>query len=157
MNLQPDQLADIVGNATAPAFLLAAVGMQLRVLNNRMARIVDRRQYLEQFEPSARNLEVRHELEVLAKRWRVMNRAILLSCLAAVCVAALIASLFLDNVMTTELSLVVAGLFSASMLCMVLSYLLFLDEIFLSIRKLKLTIRGSRHLPHQPRDLGSDA
>lgn len=147
MNLQPDQLADIVGNATTPAFLLAAVGMQLRVLNNRLTRIVDRRQKLESLVPAERTLEVRHELEVLDRRWRVINRAILLGGLAALCVAALIASLFLDNVMTTELSLVVAGLFSASMLCMVLSYLLFLDEIFVSIRKLKLTIRGSRHLP----------
>jgi hypothetical protein len=147
MDLTPDQLADIVRNATAPAFLLAAVGMQLRVLNNRMTRIVDRRQMLERLDADQRTPEARHELDVLGRRGRAMNRAILLCLLAAMCVAGLIASLFLDNVMTAELSAAVAGLFTASMACMVMSYLLFLDEIFLSMRKLKLTIRGSRHLP----------
>lgn len=146
MDLQPDQLAEIVRNATAPAFLLAAIGMQLRVLNNRMTRIVDRAQILEKLDTDQRTPEVRHELEVLARRGRAMQRAILLCGMASMFVAALVGSLFLDNVMTAELSALVAGLFTASMACMVLSYLLFLDEIFLSIRKLKLTIRGSRHL-----------
>ncbi len=147
MLLLPDQLADIVRDATAPAFLLMAVGMQMRVLQNRMTRIVERSQMLQALAPAERSPEVRHELEVLGKRARSMQRAILLSCMAAVFVAALVGSLFLDNVIAVQLSSLVAGLFTAAMACMVLSYLLFLDEIFLSIRKLKLTIRGSRQLP----------
>lgn len=150
MNMQPDQLADMVRSAATPAFLLAAVGMQVRVLNNRLNRIVDRQQVLEHsWAASLRPPAVRHELDVLLKRRHAIHRAILLCSLAAMCVAAMIASLFLDNVMTAGLSALVASLFTTAMVCMVLSYLLFLDEIFLSIRKLKLTIRGSRHLRDQ--------
>lgn len=150
MALQLDNFADIVQSAIAPAILLAAVLMQLRVLNNRLSRIVDRHRWL-RFNPAgpdapAMVAEQRHETEVLLQRRRAMNRAIFLCASAGLAVCCLIAVLFIDATLQAGLAALVAMLFVLGMACLVGSYLFFLEEIFLSMRKLKLTIRGSRHL-----------
>ncbi|MDB5798083.1 MAG: hypothetical protein JWP36_1985 [Paucimonas sp.] len=152
MDLQLDHLARIVGVATAPAFLLGAVAMQVRVLNNRLSRIVDRERWLRQQPPPeepARANEVAHEARVLQQRKRTIYRAILLCCLCALLVCCVIAALFIDDLLGADIDPLLAALFVSAMACMVGSYLFFLDEIFLSIRKLRLTIRGSRKLPPQ--------
>lgn len=152
MALQADSLPLMVSTAVAPALLLGAVVAQLRVLNNRLTRIVDRYRFVANQEilPSdlKRVTEARHELAVLNRRRYVIHRAIVLSCLCALLVCAAVASLFLHQILQERLAGLVAVFFITAMACMAASYLLFLDEIFLSIRKIKLTIRGSRHLPH---------
>ena len=151
MDLQLDNLGLIVQNAIAPAFLVGAVAMQLRVLNNRLVRIVDRQRWLlrqpaEATASAARAAEYRHEMEVLQLRQRAIQRAIFLCAACALLVCCVIAGMFLDDAFHAGMDALIAILFVGGMVCLVLSYLFFLDEIFLSIRKLRLTIRGSRRL-----------
>ncbi|WP_161993292.1 DUF2721 domain-containing protein [Lacisediminimonas profundi] len=155
MDLQADHLGTIVQNAIAPAFLLGAVAMQMRVLNNRLSRIVDRKRWLdwrpqEELSDPARATEYRHETDVLLRRRRAIYRAILSCGLCGLLMCCVITAMFLEDAFDAGagMNTLIAGLFVAAMASLVLSYLFFLDEIFLSIRKLKLTIRGSRQLPH---------
>lgn len=151
MDPQLDLLSKIVQNAIAPAFLLGAVAVQMRVLNNRLSRIVDRQRWLRQqpeeaFAGAVRGAEFRHETGVLLQRQRAIQRAILLAGICALLVCAVIVAMFVEDALDFGLESVVAILFIAGLASLVLSYLYFLGEIFLSIRKMKLTIRGSRHL-----------
>lgn len=148
MNLQLDNLGYIVQTAIAPALLIAAVGRHLRLLNNRLSRIVDRQRKLQHL-PAAdrpRTIARRHEMIVLRRRQRRINRAIYLAVCCALLVCCVILALFVDTTFRTRINVVSAALFVTAMGCLVLSYLYFLSEVLLSIRKLKLTIRGSRRL-----------
>ena len=144
IDLQAAHLGGIIKSATTPALLMAAVVLQLRVLNNRLSRIIDREQLVRAAGDSMARAEARHELEVLEQRQRAIQRAIFLCVSGALMVCLVIALLFAEDLLGADLPAALAFLFVAAMACLVLSYLLFLDEIFLSIRKMRLTIRGSR-------------
>jgi hypothetical protein len=151
MDQQLDLLGRIVQNTIAPAFLLGAVAMQMRVLNNRLSRIVDRQRWLMEHAgvmpgTAVPPAEHRHETGVLMQRQRAIQRAILLAGMCALLVCCVIVAMFVEDALDLGMGFLVAILFIAGLANLVLSYLFFLDEIFLSMRKLKLTIRGSRRL-----------
>ena len=148
MNLQLDNLGIIVQNAIAPALVIAAVAMHLRLLNNRLSRIVDRQRKLQHLPVADRPHAIarRHEMIVLRRRQRRIHRSIFLAAGCALLVCFVIVALFVDDVFRAQIDAISAVLFVTAMVCLVLSYLYFLGEVLLSIRKLKLTIRGSRRL-----------
>ena len=128
-------VARVIQLSVAPVFLLTALGTFLGVLSTRLGRIVDR----------ARVLTARHradppdadralELEVLAKRRKLVNLAITFGTTGALFVCVLIASAFIGSVVMVDTSHVIAGLFIAAMLAFIGALMVFLSEIFFSSR-----------------------
>ena len=136
-------IGQVIQLAVAPVFLLSGIGIILTVLTNRLARVIDRARRLEEAARSASGKpleEQRGELLVMAQRARLMNRAITLSTGSALLVAVVVVLLFLGALLDFNATLPVAGLFILAMLCLIWALLLFLREVFLAIKALKIGV-----------------
>jgi hypothetical protein len=146
MEIDLGNVGKLIELATTPSLLLIGVGTQLRVLTNRLARIVDRTLMLEErttVVPEKREREYQEELDVLYRRKRAIFRAIGLNSACALLMMVVIFALFIDDVTNVGLSGFIALLFIAGMLGQIASFLWFLHEILISDQALYLTIRQS--------------
>lgn len=137
--MNPDNVIDVtrlVQLAIAPVFLLTAVGTIIGVLSNRLGRVVDRSRTLEdrlrQLAPEGQKA-VRQELNVLARRVRLVYASITLAVICALFVGLLIAVAFVDAFVALDLSKFIGLLFIGAMLAFILSLMVFLREIFLAV------------------------
>ncbi len=140
---QIDTVVHFIQLAIAPVFLLTAIGSMLATMTNRIARIVDRARQLERDlagTPQARTPEHR-ELRLLARRARLINRAITLTVLSALLVCVSIGGLFLDAYWQRSLTTPVAWIFGASLIALIAGLGLFLREIYLSTATLRIGLR----------------
>ena len=136
-------IGHVIQLAVAPVFLLSGIGIILTVLTNRLARVIDRARRLEEAARSTSGQpleEQRVELRVMALRARLMNRAITLSTGSALLVALVVVLLFLSALLDFNATLPVAGLFILAMLSLIGALLLFLREVFLAIKALKIGV-----------------
>jgi hypothetical protein len=137
-------IAHVIQLAVAPVFLLTGVGAILSVLVNRLGRVVDRFRVLESIQPTAgdtANASVAAEMEVLKRRARMVHWAIGFCTSSALLVCMVIATLFVGSITEIETPGIIATLFIAAMLALVVGLLFFLREIALA--------KGSIHtVPH---------
>ena len=137
-------IAHVIQLAVAPVFLLTGVGAILSVLVNRLGRVVDRFRVLESIQPTAgdtANASVAAEMEVLERRARMVHWAIGFCTSSALLVCMVIATLFVGSITGIETPGIIATLFIAAMLALVVGLLCFLREIALA--------KGSIHtVPH---------
>lgn len=142
-------ISNIISLSITPAFLMLGVLLHLRVLNNRLDRITDRRETLEQRLSIGAGLRavLRHELGVLYRRADVIHRAVGFStgCLLLIC--AVVVTLFVDDALGLRLDSLIAFLFAASMLLLISSFSLFLHEIFIASHSMPST---ALHRARQP-------
>lgn len=123
----------VIQLAVAPVFLLSSLGTFLGVLSTRLGRIVDRARVLSE-QRAASDLSAL-ELDLLARRRRLVNRAITFATMAALLVCVLIASAFVGSVVTIDVSRAVAVLFVLAMCAFIVSLVTFLTEVLVSVRE----------------------
>lgn len=136
-------MGQVIQLAVAPVFLLSGIGVILTVLTNRLARVVDRARRLEDAARSSTGPDLeerRRELNVMATRARLMNRAITLGTLSALLVALVVVVLFLAAFLHFDAKVVVAALFVLAMLCLIGALLFFLREVFMAIAALRIGV-----------------
>jgi hypothetical protein len=127
--------------AIAPVFLLTGVATLLGVLSSRLGRTIDRGRVLEALlvTADARHIARMHdELAVLSRRAKIIYRAIALGVITALLICTVIAALFLSAFTRIDVTLVVAGVFIAAMAALISTLLLFLREVFLATRVLRI-------------------
>lgn len=137
-------IARLIQSAVAPVFLLSGVAATLGVLTNRLARIVDRARLLEdriENRPGAAP-SLHGDLEVLARRSRYINAAIMMSAFSALLVALVVISLFANAFFDAQLAASIAILFSGAMLCLIGAFGAFLLEVRIATAHLRFG--GSR-------------
>lgn len=137
-------IARTIQLAVAPVFLLSALGTILGVLSTRLGRIVDRARVLADRLaglPETAQGPPRDELELLARRRRLVNLAITSGTVAALLVCLLIASAFVGFMVRADFSIAVAALFVAAMAAFVVALLLFLREVLLAVGGLPIAPR----------------
>jgi hypothetical protein len=133
-------IAHAIQLAVAPVFLLSGIGAILAVTTNRLSRVIDRARTLESrllADPDERGL-LRAELSVLARRAKLVSRAIALCTMTALLICATIAVLFASAFLDFDATRAIALLFVAAMLTFFVGLLYFLREIFLAIRQLRI-------------------
>ena len=133
-------IAHAIQLAVAPVFLLSGIGAILAVTTNRLSRVIDRARSLEgrlSADPDERGL-LRDELTVLARRAKLVSRAIALCTLTALLICATIVVLFASAFLDLDASRTIALLFIAAMLTFFVGLLYFLREIFLAIKRLRI-------------------
>lgn len=127
-------IAHAIQLAVAPVFLLTGVAAILSVLTNRLARIIDRSRFLQSGSLSAveTNQAIQIELKSLRQRARLIHWAIGLctTCLLLIC--SVVAVLFLGSFFALNMPAVIASLFVAAMLCLIMALLNFICEIYLA-------------------------
>jgi hypothetical protein len=128
-------VAYIIQLAVAPVFLLTGIGAMLGVMTSRLTRVIDRARVLETrlegASPAAAGA-LQAELDVLARRARLIGRAITLCTTTALLVCTVIAVLFLSAFVRFDTSIPIAALFITAMTTFFLGLLWFLREIFLA-------------------------
>jgi hypothetical protein len=133
-------VAHVIQLAVAPVFLLSGVGVTLTVLTNRLARIIDRARVLEgrvSVLPTEAHPKEQWELQLLARRARLIHGAITLATTCSLLIAVMIAGLFIGAFLEVDLSRLIGGLFVISMLAFVGALSGFLREIYLATNTLR--------------------
>ncbi|HYM35345.1 MAG TPA: DUF2721 domain-containing protein [Steroidobacteraceae bacterium] len=126
--------------AVAPVFLLTGVGAALNVLASRLGRIIDRARIMEdQLTRAAPHIaaDMHTRLNMLSKRAKLINRAIVLSVLSGILVSLVVASLFVSAVLKIDLSLPVAIAFVSALLSLAFALIYFLREVFVATESLR--------------------
>lgn len=130
-----ESIAQVIQLSVAPVFLLAGVSAALNVLVGRLVRIVERARITEAHMKDASEVqskELHERLEVLAKRARLISRAIALSVLCAVLVPIVIVSLFVDVLFAVNLDIPIAVVFIISLMSLAIGLIYFLREVFVA-------------------------
>jgi len=134
-------ISKVIQLATAPVFLLTAIGTMLMVTTNRLGRITDRRRNLERVrvtvneETLPENVRAIHaELDNLALRAKLMDVAIILCTFSALLVCVVIAILFLGDILDLIFPCRLQLFLLTAMLFLVLGLLSFLSEIYVATR-----------------------
>jgi hypothetical protein len=139
-------IAHLIQLAIAPVFLLAGIGSILNVMAQRLARVVDRARALEadfaSFDMDQRQ-RASSELVLLDRRMRVVNHSISACTASALFVCLVVALLFVADLAAIRFGTAVALLFILAMLFLIVGLVLFLWEVRLAMRSIRIR---SEHL-----------
>jgi hypothetical protein len=147
MQILLGNVSSILQSTIAPALLLVGVGTHIRVLNHRLARIVDRRRVLEQQIASADaslSTSCVAQLDIVYRRMHLIHRAITLSTVCALLICLIITALFVTDLFDMPFEYSIAVLFVLSMMTLIGSFIYFLREIFFAINTLPIWLRRGR-------------
>ena len=142
IDLQTENVAKLIQLALGPVFLLSGVGITLSMLTARLARIVDRARTLEDRREAATDeakiAHIDEDLKFIVRRTRYINSAIALSTTAAFLTALTVTMLFASTFSPMNVGALIAGVFVASLACLSLSFLMFLIEVRIATRSLRI-------------------
>lgn len=137
--------------AIGPVILISGIGLLLLSMTNRLGRTVDRSRDLARECRGAKEadrMRAAGQLTVLMRRARIMRSAIAGASFSVLCAALLIIVLFVGALLHIEATAVlVATLFIACMTSLIASLLLFMSDVNLSLRALKLEIDATIDSP----------
>jgi hypothetical protein len=136
-----DAISHNIQLAVAPVFLLTGIASVLNVLTNRLGRVIDRARKVEAeiagYDPATRRRAAR-ELTILNRRMTAAHWAIGLCTLSALFVCIVVAILFVGDVIPGHVSQAVAPLFILVMVLLIAGLLLFLFEVQLATRSVRI-------------------
>lgn len=142
VDLQTENVAKLIQLALGPVFLLSGVGITLSMLTQRLARIVDRARTLEEQRERTTDAErLKHidkDLRVIWRRTRYINSAIALSTVSAFTTTLVVTLLFASEFTRMAVGGLIAVMFIASMLALSTSFIMFLIEVRIATRTLRI-------------------
>jgi len=143
-DLQTENVAKLIQLALGPVFLISGVGITLNMLTSRLARVVDRARTLESQRESTANdkklAAIDEDLRVIFRRARYINSAIALGTTSAFLTALVVTLLFASEFTPMSVGAVIAAMFVASMVCLSISFLLFLVEVRIATKALRIGV-----------------
>ena len=134
-------IAHLIQLSIGPVFLLAGIGAVLNVLTHRLARVVDRVRKLEEEFAGASTLRqqlARAELKRLGTRMKLAHWSITACTASALSVCLVVAIMFVGGVAELRMGQAIAGLFVLTMALIVAGLVLFLLEIRIASRTLRV-------------------
>lgn len=149
-------IAHIIQLSVAPVFLLAGIGSILNVMASRLGRVVDRARGIERDLEAAdagsdlqRLRRAQAELRTLDRRIQLAHGALSLCGGSAVFICLLVGLLFLADLMKFGIGRPVAVLFVLAMALVTAGLMLFLGEIYVAMRSVRVRtelLRADHHL-----------
>ncbi len=136
-------LIQILQASIAPVVLISGVGLVLLSMTNRLSRPIDRIRLLcaqLKDRPSQQGEDLKRQIEILYRRCRYLQAAIILATASITCVSILILSLFLIYITGCDLTRMAQWLFIAALSFLILSLGLFLRDIALGLHSVKIEI-----------------
>ena len=133
------RIAEIMQIAVTPVFLLAGIGALLNVMTVRLGRIKDRMRILQQalIKIQGKGIEILKEASrKLTNRSKLIYFSICTCTASALFVCFVIVALFMENFNKADFSLLIAYLFIACMIFLILSLLAFVSEVFIATRSI---------------------
>jgi chloramphenicol 3-O-phosphotransferase len=136
--LHVTDIARVVQQVIAPAFMLAGIGTFLSVMAQRLARIIDRaREVSYDSEDPDETADLAALRDQLAIRAKLIQRGIVMCTLAAIVICGLIALMFLDALVQPSLARVIAFVFIGVMGTVMVGLTYFLREVFVATASLR--------------------
>ncbi len=141
--MQINELISILQAAVGPVILISGAGLLLLSMTNRFARVLDRsRQAADALRGATPEEQKRWtaQLAILVRRARLLRATISFAVLSVLLAAILVIALFLTAFLHVKVVLLCAILFVTCLLSLIISLLLFLQDINLSLAALKLEL-----------------
>jgi hypothetical protein len=142
VDLQTENVAHLIQLALGPVFLISGVGITLSMLTARLARIVDRARTLEDRREATsdekRIADIDQDLKYIVRRVRYINSAIIFSTSSAFLTALVVTLLFASAFSPLNVGAVIAVMFVGSLICLSLSFLMFLIEVRVATRSIRI-------------------
>jgi CBS domain containing-hemolysin-like protein len=142
VDLQTENVAKLIQLALGPVFLISGVGITLNMLTSRLSRIVDRARTLETQRESTSNekklASIDEDLKIIFRRTRFINLAIVFGTISALLTALVVTLLFASEFTPLGVGGIIAAMFVAAMVCLSLSFLLFLFEVRIATKSLRI-------------------
>ena len=138
INSPISDIARVIQLSIAPVFLITGIAGLLSVLSGRLGRTIDRARALHALPEDD---DIDRELSVLSRRAKLIYRAITLGTASALLVCLVIVSLFISAFVTFPIGSVIAVLFVAAIIALIAALVLFLREVFLATRALRIQPR----------------
>lgn len=129
-------ISDVIRLAVAPVFLLTAIATLVNAMNTRLIRVVDRRRLLQDRLKDANGNAaeiLRSDLALLIRRSRLIYLAILFAVLAGLLICIVVAGAFLGALISVDVARAVAICFIVAMSSMIISFGMFLREVYLGV------------------------
>ena len=141
--MQFDDLVPVLQTAIGPVILISGVGLLLLTMTNQLGRVINRTREFSRELRAERAHEaerLRAQLDILLVRAGVMRASIALAAISAFLAACLIIAMFLGALMNTSSATPVTVLFVACLLALIASLFLFIYDVNLSLRALRLDV-----------------
>jgi hypothetical protein len=139
----------VIQLAVAPVFLLTAIATLITGLNNRLARIVDRRRVVQEKLKHLTTLEAEEanlEIHMLLRRMRLIYFSILYAVVGALMICLVIAGAFFAALLAVNFTKMIAIFFILAMAAMVACLSMFLREVFFAVNTVaQLPQRVEKH------------
>lgn len=130
-------------SAISPIILISGVGLLLLSFTNRLGRIIDRSRYLAKEKENGNQSEIIPiQINILYKRGRILRTSIT-SIVITILLASLMILLLLFGYFTNwDIKIFFLGLFIGAILSMIFSVILFLTDVTISLKALKIQVKG---------------
>ena len=142
IDLQTENVAKLIQLALGPVFLISGVGITLSMLTQRLARIVDRARNLETQRESTSSEKklatIDEDLKVIFRRARHINAANALCTSSALLTALVVTLLFASEFVPLGVGGAIAVMFVSSMGCLSSAFLMFLLEVRIATKALRI-------------------
>ncbi|MBI2374771.1 MAG: DUF2721 domain-containing protein [Deltaproteobacteria bacterium] len=137
-------LIQVMQASIAPVTLISGVGLILLSMTNRYGRVIDRARELIKQVPEAKagddTHHVRRQVRYLYDRARIMRRAIVAAEISIFCVALSIFMIFAELTFQLHLAGLVQLVFASSLVSLMISAALYIQEISKSLDAMRLEI-----------------
>ena len=136
-----DEIIPVLQLAIGPVILISGVGLVLLSMTNRYGRVIDRSRLLSDKYEQAHEGKLdrtRRQLQILARRARLLRTAIGLTTLSILLVALLIIVLFIIALTGTGATTLIILIFCLCMLSLIGGLVIFLVDINVSLSALNL-------------------
>jgi len=149
--LEQSVLIQVLQTAISPVVLVSGIGLLILSMTNRFAHTTDRiRLLVKQLEDSSydesnydeQDHRRRVQIRILYRRSRVLLLAISLALASILFVSLLVTALFSTFFINIDLQGAVIMLFTVSLLCLVVSVILFIQDMSLALKALSEELRG---------------
>ena len=141
--MQFPDLIPILQVAIGPVILISGVGLLLLTMTNRFGRIIDRTRQLSIELRLARLPEpdlTLAQLDILHTRAHIVRGAIAAAAVSVLLAAVLIIVIFVGALFRLSFATAVVGLFASCLVSLIGSLVLFLRDVNLSLRALRLEV-----------------
>lgn len=140
------EILSLLQVAIGPVIIISGVGLLILSMTNRFARVVDRiRILIPELHNEDKN-KIKYtsaQLRFLWKRANLLRMTILLANFTALCAALLIVIIFISQIFTFNLSLIIEGIFIVGMISLIWSLLLFVIELNQALNAVKLELQSN--------------
>jgi Protein of unknown function (DUF2721) len=141
-----DELVPVLQLSVGPVIVISGVGLLLLSMTNRYGRVIDRARFVADTlrrAPGERAGDLQSQLQVLIRRGRLLKRAITGAALSLLFAALLIISLFVMGLAGLSGGVWVSVLFVACMVSLIVSLIVFIQDLNLSLAALDLEVRSA--------------